>query len=144
MSSTSATAAFDELAAFEAESFRTGAPPPARRLSPALAGLDVIPGRVLDRAAIDLLPDVIQVIALAQSRRNRHQVKHPDSGQRMAELTTIVRWCMGALRLADLARKRAIVIRLRDQRGIDDAVLRQILRRLDIEEVRLVGRETAD
>jgi hypothetical protein len=38
-------AAFDELAVLEAESFRTEAPPTARRLSPTLAGLDVIPGR---------------------------------------------------------------------------------------------------
>jgi monovalent cation/hydrogen antiporter len=36
------------------------------------------------------------------------------------------------------------VIRLRDQRRIDDAVLRQFQRRLDIEEVRLSRRETVD
>ena len=65
-------AAFDKVAVLKAESLRTGAPPAARRLSPALAGLDVIPGRVLGRAAIDLLPDVIQVVALAQGRDNRH------------------------------------------------------------------------
>jgi hypothetical protein len=65
-------AAFDALAVLEAEGFRTGAPPAARRVSPALAGLDVIPGRVLGRAALDLLPDVIQVVALAQGRDNRH------------------------------------------------------------------------
>jgi hypothetical protein len=47
-------AAFDDLAVLEAESLRTGAPPAAGRLSPALAGLDVIPGRVLGRAAVDL------------------------------------------------------------------------------------------
>jgi len=49
-----------------------------------------------------------------------------------------------ALRLAALARERATVIRLRDQRRIDDTVLRQIQRRLDIEEVRLARRETVD
>jgi CPA1 family monovalent cation:H+ antiporter len=42
-----------------------------------------------------------------------------------------------ALRLALLAKKRATVVRLRDERRIDDAVLRQIQARLDIEEVRL-------
>ena len=47
-------AAFDALAVLEAEGFRAGAPPAARWLSPALAGLDVIPGRVLGRAAVDL------------------------------------------------------------------------------------------
>jgi Na+/H+ antiporter len=42
-----------------------------------------------------------------------------------------------ALRLALLARKRATVLRLRDEQRIDDTVLRQVQRRLDIEEVRL-------
>jgi len=42
-----------------------------------------------------------------------------------------------ALRLALLAKKRATVVRLRDERRIDDAVLRQIQARLDIEEVRI-------
>jgi monovalent cation/hydrogen antiporter len=49
-----------------------------------------------------------------------------------------------ALRLAVLARKRATVLRLRDERRIDDIVLRQIQARLDIEEVRLSRREAAD
>lgn len=46
-----------------------------------------------------------------------------------------------ALRLALLARKRATLIRLRDERRIDDIVLRQVQARLDIEEVRLTHRE---
>lgn len=49
-----------------------------------------------------------------------------------------------ALRLALLARKRATVVRLRDERRIDDIVLRQVQRRLDIEEVRLSRREVVD
>jgi len=49
-----------------------------------------------------------------------------------------------ALRLAVLAHKRATVIRLRDQRRIDDTVLRQVQTRLDIEEVRLSRRELVD
>jgi hypothetical protein len=36
-----------------------------------------------------------------------------------------------------LERKRAAVLRLRDQQRIDDAVLRQIQARLDVEEIRL-------
>jgi hypothetical protein len=36
------------------------------------------------------------------------------------------------------------VLRLRDERRIDDIVLRQIQARLDIEEVRLSRRETVD
>jgi monovalent cation/hydrogen antiporter len=49
-----------------------------------------------------------------------------------------------ALRLAVLAHKRATVVRLRDERRIDDTVLRQVQRRLDIEEVRLSRPEMAD
>jgi CPA1 family monovalent cation:H+ antiporter len=49
-----------------------------------------------------------------------------------------------ALRLAGIAHKRATVVRLRDQRRIDDTVLRQVQRRLDLEEVRLSRREVAD
>jgi CPA1 family monovalent cation:H+ antiporter len=49
-----------------------------------------------------------------------------------------------ALRLALLARKRATVIRLRDEGRIDDTVLRQIQTRLDIEEVRLSRRELVE
>jgi Na+/H+ antiporter len=48
------------------------------------------------------------------------------------------------LRLALLARKRATVIRLRDERRIDDTVLRQVQTVLDIEEVRLSRREVID
>jgi CPA1 family monovalent cation:H+ antiporter len=42
-----------------------------------------------------------------------------------------------ALRLAVLEHKRATLVRLRDQRRIDDTVLRLVERQLDIEEVRL-------
>ena len=49
-----------------------------------------------------------------------------------------------ALRLALLTRKRATVVRLRDERRIDDIVLRQIQNTLDIEEVRLSRREAIE
>jgi monovalent cation/hydrogen antiporter len=42
-----------------------------------------------------------------------------------------------ALRLVLIAAKRAAVVRLRDERRIDDAVLRQVQAHLDIEEIRL-------
>ena len=64
--------ALNPLARLEPEGFRAGAPPPAGWFSPALAGLDVVAGRVLGRAAVDLLPDVVKVIALAQRRDNCH------------------------------------------------------------------------
>ncbi|TDC75049.1 Na+/H+ antiporter [Streptomyces hainanensis] len=47
-----------------------------------------------------------------------------------------------ALRLALLARKRATVLRLRDEQHIDDTVLRQLQSALDIEEVRLARRQS--
>ena len=49
-----------------------------------------------------------------------------------------------ALRQAVLAHKRATVVRLRDERRIDDIVLRQLQARLDLEEVRLSRRELAE
>ncbi|MEU2266661.1 Na+/H+ antiporter [Streptomyces olindensis] len=49
-----------------------------------------------------------------------------------------------ALRLELLARKRTTVLRLRDEHEIDDTVLRQVQRRLDIEEVRLSRQQPAE
>ncbi|WP_329344017.1 Na+/H+ antiporter [Streptomyces sp. NBC_01352] len=49
-----------------------------------------------------------------------------------------------ALSLALLDRKRATVVRLRDENHIDDTVLRQVQAYLDIEEVRLSGAELSD
>lgn len=49
-----------------------------------------------------------------------------------------------ALRLALLARKRATVVRLRDEHRIDDTVLRQVQARIDLEEVRLSRREVIE
>ncbi|POX51636.1 Na+/H+ antiporter [Streptomyces sp. Ru72] len=49
-----------------------------------------------------------------------------------------------ALRLALIAHKRATVVRLRDERRIDDTVLRRLQAALDNEEVRLSGNATAE
>lgn len=49
-----------------------------------------------------------------------------------------------ALRLALLDHKRDLLLRLRDERRIDDTVLRQVQALLDIEEVRLTRRETVE
>jgi len=70
-------------------------PPPAGWLFPGLAGLDVIAGFVLGRATVNLLPDVVKVVAPGQGRDNCYYGLYLDGGQRMAELTTIVMWCMG-------------------------------------------------
>ena len=48
-----------------------------------------------------------------------------------------------ALRLAGVARKRATMLRLRDERSIDDTVLRRLEDRLDLEELRLTDQEPA-
>ena len=64
--------ALDRLAGLEAQGSGARAPPAARRLTAGLAGLDVVAGRVLGRAAVHLLPDVVKVIALAQRRDNCH------------------------------------------------------------------------
>jgi NhaP-type Na+/H+ or K+/H+ antiporter len=56
--------------------------------------------------------------------------EHPEDGRpREADFD--------ALRLAVLAHKRAAVVRLRDERTIDDIVLREVQAQLDAEEVRL-------
>ena len=68
--------AFDPLAGLEAEGFRAGAPPAAGRLAAALAGLDVVAGLVFGRAAVDLRPDVVKVVSLAQRRDDRHRLIH--------------------------------------------------------------------
>jgi hypothetical protein len=64
--------ALDRLAGLEAKGSGARTPPAARRLTAGLAGLDVVAGRVLGRAAVHLLPDVVKVIALAQRRDNCH------------------------------------------------------------------------
>ena len=48
-----------------------------------------------------------------------------------------------ALRLAGVARKRATMLRLRDEQRIDDSVLRRLEDRLDLEELRLTDEEAA-
>lgn len=49
-----------------------------------------------------------------------------------------------ALRQATLERKRATVLRLRDDQRIDDTVLRRVQTRLDDEEIRLLRRDQVD
>jgi CPA1 family monovalent cation:H+ antiporter len=48
------------------------------------------------------------------------------------------------LKLELLRHKRATVVRLRDERRIDDVVLRQLQSKLDIDEVRLAGTYTTE
>jgi len=75
----------NQLAGLKAEGLGAGAPPAAGRLATRFAGLDVVPGRVLDRALVDLLPDVIKVVALAQGSDNGQA----DLGHRRPEATEL-------------------------------------------------------
>ena len=58
--------ALDLLARGEAERLRARAPPAAWRLAALLARLDVVGGRVQRQGRVDLLPHVVQVVALAE------------------------------------------------------------------------------
>jgi hypothetical protein len=80
--------ALDRLAGLQAERFRAGAPPAAGRLAAGLAGLDVIAGRVLGRAAVDLFPYVVQVVTLAQRRDDCH-LANPASAE-VAEVPMLI------------------------------------------------------
>lgn len=49
-----------------------------------------------------------------------------------------------ALRIERIRHERATVVRVCDERGIDDTVLRRLQRRRDIDEVRLAGTYQAE
>jgi len=100
--------------------------------------------KVATRAALDALPVEAErlgltgkVVAKLEAEYRMHAealaeagAEHPDDGRpREADFD--------ALRLAVLAHKRAAVVRLRDERTIDDIVLREVQAQLDAEEVRL-------
>ena len=70
----------DLLAWGEAERLSGGAPPPSRRLAALLARLDVIIGWVQGQGRVDLLPDVVQVVALAQRADNSQRLPPPGGG----------------------------------------------------------------
>lgn len=73
-------------------------PQAAGRFAAALAGLDAVPGRVHSQALVGLLPDVIAVVPLAQGRDNG-QVNLAARGPRATELSMVIGWCMGVMRL---------------------------------------------
>jgi len=100
--------------------------------------------KVATRAALDALPAEAarlglngKVVTKLEAEYRMHAealaeagAEHPDDGRpREADFD--------ALRLAVLAHKRAAVVRLRDERTIDDIVLREVQAQLDAEEVRL-------
>ena len=101
----------DQLAGLKAERLRARAPPAAGRLSPALAGLDVIPGRVLGRASVDLLPDVVQVITLAQGRDDCQGLLPAAGGSGTDHDRQVVHGCDAITDHDSMVTKRAIKIR---------------------------------
>ena len=103
--------ALDHLARLQAQRLRARPPPAAGRLPAALAGLDVIPGRVLGRAAVHLLPDVLQVIALAQGRDNRHRLIHRQPRRRNFPCSSDGAWVWRSNDHGSRVAKRPIKIR---------------------------------
>jgi hypothetical protein len=87
------------------------APPAARRLSPGLAGLEVVPGRVLGRAAVHLLPDVLQVIPLAEGRHDRHPSTSVRGRGGIAHAHRMVHGCEARNGHASRVREQPIKIR---------------------------------
>ncbi|MET1073063.1 MAG: Na+/H+ antiporter [Umezawaea sp.] len=107
--------------------------------------------RVMAEEAASALPELASQLGTsgAVHERLRHEYDkhlrklHADS-EEDAERYRVHNDEYTALRLAVIAHKRATVVRLRDERRIDDTVLRQIQSTLDIEEVRLSRREIAE
>jgi monovalent cation/hydrogen antiporter len=103
----------------------------------ALAALDQVAAELgTDSAAAERLRSEYES-HLNLLRARYSDTDDPDPALRLDEQYT-------TLRLALLARKRDSVVRLRDQRRIDDTVLRMLQARLDIEEVRLSRGELAE
>jgi monovalent cation/hydrogen antiporter len=103
--------------------------------------------------ALDELPAVAARLGTSEevvSRTREEYEKHLRllrAGEPTGEADVAVRRAKdeySALRLELIGHKRATVVRLRDERLIDDTVLRQIQARLDIEEVRLSTRQPVE
>ena len=113
-----------------------------RHLAEALATEDAL--AAIPRLAADLGTD--PEVAARLRREYQKQLRVLRAGEDGADDEQALRYDQHytALRRAVLARKRATVLRLRDERRIDDTVLRQVQARLDIEEVRLSRRQLVD
>lgn len=102
------------------------------------------------REALEVLPELARVHGVEEEVVDRMTkeyeekllaLENPDGDE--AEVATAMARRRD-LSLELLARKRATVVRLRDERTIDDAVLREIQAQLDAEEVRLLGPAPAE
>ncbi|ANF32739.1 Na+/H+ antiporter [Leifsonia xyli] len=104
------------------------------------------------RAALDELPELVRRLGVDQEIAERvqnefeehlHLLEAEDESRDGEEAIERSRQDTD-LRLALLHCKREEVVRLRDEGEIDDIVLRDVQRRLDVEEVRLTGREPGE
>ena len=104
------------------------------------------------RAALDELPQLVRRLGVDQEIAERVQnefeehlelLEAEDESRDGEEAVERSRQDT-ELRLALLHCKREEVVRLRDEGEIDDIVLRDVQRRLDVEEVRLTGREPGE
>lgn len=104
------------------------------------------------RAALDELPELARRLGVGEDVSERIQTEfeehlelleaedESEGGEEAVERSRQDT----ELRLALLHCKREEVVRLRDEGEIDDIVLRDVQRRLDVEEVRLTGREPGE
>lgn len=99
---------------------------------PSIASRLAIEEETVDRTRIEYAEHLAELRAEAD-HPDGQPTTHHDGPNAYAEL-----------RLGLLAVKRATVVRLRDERQIDDSVLRQVQWRLDIEERRLSRREVVE
>ena len=88
--------ALDRLARGEAERLRGGAPPAAGRLAALLARVDVVGGRVHRQGRVDLLPDVVKVVALAQRADNCQRLPPPREASGTDHEHQMVHGCDGS------------------------------------------------
>lgn len=102
------------------------------------------------REALDVLPELgrahgvpeEEVERLAEEYEEKLAALQDPDGDEADAATRMAR--RRALTLDLIARKRATVVRLRDEHTIDDTVLREIQAQLDAEEVRLLGPPPAE
>jgi hypothetical protein len=84
----------DQLTGPEPERLRTRTPPSPGRLTAGFGSPDVVASWVGGHGGVDLLPDVVQVVALGQGGDNcQTGLSHREP--KAAELTMVIGWCMG-------------------------------------------------
>ena len=111
-----------------------------------VAAAGVAAGAVQGDGGLDQVPGAVELVAPGQLDEPLAGEVHLEPGVEVAVVGLRGLEHLGRdgqelleLRLALLSHQRSTVIRLRDEGRIDDAVLRQLQARLDLEEIRLSG-----